>query len=86
MTGFELKILEYCKNVPKPQTNFDRITQSEEALAEYLAKNGTLRPCGYDMACDEKCQHYKKCLSDNVPSDYEIFLAWLKQESDKNDL
>jgi len=64
------------------QTNFQRITVSEEKLAEYLAKNGTLRPCGYDMACNETCPHYKKCLNDNVPNDYEIFLAWLKQESE----
>lgn len=63
-------------------TNFERITQNEKTLAEYLAKNGTFRPCGYDMACDDKCPHYKNCLNDKVPSDYEIFLAWLKQESD----
>ena len=48
----------------------------------YLAKNGTLRLCGYDMACDDKCPHYKNCLNDKVQSDYEIFLAWLKRESE----
>ena len=79
MTGFELKILEYCKNVPKPQTNFQRITQSEETLAEWLGENVDYCRTMWYWACD-KCDWSKK--HESCMNDKEKWLEWLKQESD----
>ena len=56
------------------QTNFQRITKSPEALAEFtehFANCGDDCPVSNKNICEYKC---KKCK--------ETLLAWLKQESD----
>ena len=61
------------------QTNFDRVTASSESLAEFMAKHEVF-PCGYIVACDN-CSFGGKCSDDNfLPSNYEKWLMWLKQE------
>ena len=62
-------------------TNFDSITKSPEALAEFMAKHEVF-PCGYIVDCDN-CSFSGKCSDDNfLPSNYEKWLEWLKQESE----
>lgn len=63
-------------------TNFDRITASPEKLAEVLAKKA-LRPCGYELPCNVDCTLNERCMEDNEPppTDYEVWLIWLKMES-----
>ena len=57
----------------KPQTNFDRITASEEALAEWLHR--------------EVCTECYQCNIDKCPykgfDSQEDWLEWLKQESEE---
>ena len=78
-------IMKHCKNFigeapRKIVTNFDRITKSTEALAEFMAKH-EIFPCGYIVDCDN-CSFSGKCSDDNfLPSNYEKWLEWLKQES-----
>ena len=73
------KTLDTCGLFEK-QTNFDRITKSTEALAEFMAKH-EIFPCGYIVDCDN-CSFSGKCSDDNfLPSNYEKWLEWLKQES-----
>ena len=74
------KTLDTCGLFEK-QTNFDRITKSTEALAEFMAKH-EIFPCGYIVDCDN-CSFSGKCSDDNfLPSNYEKWLEWLKQESE----
>ena len=71
------KTLDTCGLFEK-QTNFDRITKSTEALAEFMAKH-EIFPCGYIVDCDN-CSFSGKCSDDNfLPSNYEKWLEWLKQ-------
>ena len=64
----------------KQRTNFQRITESEEALAEYLAKNYDY--CTY-ADCDNCPVNNEDGFCENEgKTDYEIWLWWLKQESE----
>ena len=58
-------------------TNFDRITQSEEALAEFIS-NITCECWGCKRVYYASCPHYKSGLTDFC--DRESALEWLKQE------
>ena len=84
VTEVERMIYENCRNVAHGcgrQTNFDRITVSPEALADFMAKHEVF-PCGYIVACDN-CSFGGKCSNDNfLPSNYEKWLEWLKQENE----
>lgn len=60
-------------------TNFDEITSSPEALAEFLTEIGTVHPCEY-MDCNQ-CKYEKQCSEENYPTFSDIWLAWLKQEN-----
>ena len=63
----------FAKPKPKPQTNFDRITQSAEALAEWL---------GNDVCTECYCCHYSgECELKGIDTKKQ-WLEWLKQESD----
>ena len=89
-----LKVMEMIK---KPSTNFDRITASPEALAEWLEEsigsfcetyNGEIdcEKCPIADDCDVIEQKRLKQLRDNSTdnisiSDKDYWLAWLKQES-----
>ena len=65
------------KSKPKPMTNFERITQSPEKLAELLSFDDCC-PLDFDFGCikgNAKCCHrYEQC-----------WLDWLKMESEVND-
>ena len=52
------------------QTNFQRITSSPEALAEFIS--GFSACC--DCPADKLCANYQEC--------YKAILIWLKQESE----
>ena len=52
------------------QTNFQRITASPEALAEFIS--GFSACC--DCPADKLCVNYQEC--------YKAMLEWLKQESE----
>ena len=63
---------------PKPQTNFQRITESEEVLAEWLDSKFDYCQSVWCWQCD-KCkwdETHEDCLSDK-----DKWLEWLKQES-----
>ena len=65
---------EYIRKhyAPKPQTNFDRITQSAESLAEWL---------GNDVCTECYCCHYSgECELKGIDTKKQ-WLEWLKQES-----
>lgn len=71
------KTLDTCSLFEK-QTNFDRITDSPEALAKFLGTWFVL-PC-------KLCEHFRndKCtekISKRHCDDAEAFEKWLKQES-----
>ena len=60
-------------------TNFDRITDSPEALAEWLGENVDYCQTMWYWACD-KCTWSKKhesCMNDKVK-----WLEWLNEESE----
>ena len=65
---------------PKPPTNFQRITQSEEALAEFIS-NITCECWGCKRVYSASCPHHKSGLTDFC--DRESALEWLKQESNE---
>ena len=75
-TGAELQT---CKRY-KTKTNFDRITDSPEALAGFLGEYA-MPPCGHIVLCKECPLNGKSCLDDNVATDKDAWLVWLKQES-----
>ena len=62
------------------ENNFDRITASPEALAEFLGEYA-MPPCGHIVLCKECPLNGKSCLDDNVATDKDAWLIWLKQES-----
>lgn len=77
---------EMCKKftpIPKqPQTNFQRITESEEVLAEFIVKACMIAE--QDQACS-LLDVYKRAMS----TDYKLnvfltkeLIEWLKQESE----
>ena len=75
MTEVERRIYEYCRNVAhERQTNFQRITSSPEALAEFIIDK--LQYCKRPVC--PICPVWKKC--DGVSK--EAFVKWLKQESE----
>lgn len=66
----------YCENCArkfkKPRTNFDRITENEEALAEYissLARKCTFRDCSKEECAKFEC---KDCIKE-----------WLQKECEE---
>ena len=72
-------IMKHCKNFVgeaprKIVTNFDRVTESPEALAEFIID--TLQYCKRPVC--PICPVWKKC--DGVSKD--AFVKWLKQESE----
>ena len=85
MTEEERRIYEQCRNVSphrdEPQTNFDRITQSPEALTSWLDEH-----VGFcmEISCDE-CVAKKECWRQGNDTDYsngELWYAWLQRESE----
>lgn len=72
-----LKVMEMIK---KPNTNFDRITASPEALAKWV--------CEITDFCDRGCSHCpieEKCLYDSDGAgnkdNESLLLDWLNEES-----
>lgn len=61
------------------KTNFQRITQSEETLAEFIS-NITCECWGCKRVYSASCPHHKNGLTDFC--DGENALEWLKQEND----
>lgn len=63
----------------KEETNFERITKSPEALAEWLSNT-------FDL-CDRGCSHcvigIERCVEErpNGKDTEDLVLEWLKQES-----
>jgi len=75
MTEVERRNYEYCRNVAhRRETNFQRITATPEALAEFIIDK--LQYCKRPVC--PICPVWKKC--DGVSKD--AFVKWLKQESD----
>ena len=71
------KIIHMFDNIPV--TNFDKVTESPEKLAEWLAKH-------YDYCTYADCDNCPVNNEDGScgnegKTDYEIWLWWLKQES-----
>lgn len=66
----------------KPQTNFDRITKSPEALTSWLDEHvGAF--CS-EISCDE-CVANKECWHQGNDTDYsngELWYAWLQRDSE----
>ena len=79
MTEVERRIYEYCRNVAHGrQTNFQRITASPEALAEFIGS--VLDCCSDEYGECKRCPLGKNC---NAIKDFkQIVLEWLKQESE----
>ena len=73
MTEVERRIYENCRNVAHGrQTNFQRITSSPEALAEFMVCCADCNNCPNEKSV---CQYkYENCK--------EAWVEWLKQESD----
>jgi hypothetical protein len=63
----EVRLELYKRIKIKPQTNFDKITQNEEALAEFLSYDWC--PKGYKIICESK--DCKECIKE-----------WLQKESE----
>ena len=77
------EIMRKCEkhNKKVKQTNFDRITESPEALAKWV--------CEITDFCDRGCSHcpiQKECLYDadgaGNRENEEMLVEWLKQESE----
>ena len=82
--GYVLWILDDYKNMKQGDgTNFSRITASPEVLAEYLSNISTMLVCEIIGYCD-KCPLSEKCEEEPLGDgdQYEVWLAWLKQESE----
>lgn len=63
---------------PQKQTNFDRITQSEEVLADFMEKmDRYVNICDLIGGC-EKCP-FEHCYDEHHEA--KLWLWWLKQES-----
>ena len=80
MTEVERRNYEYCRNVAHGrQTNFQRITASPEALAEFIGS--VLDCCSDEYGECKRCPLGKNC---NAIKDFkQIVLEWLKQESEE---
>ena len=70
---------EQCEDYNKPQTNFQRITQSEEVLAEFIADK-----CNevVDWILHEMDEHAGNIDQDDYWYRADVLVEWLKQESD----
>ena len=68
----------YIREEPQEQTNFQRITESPEKLAEFIS-NITCECRGCKRVYSASCPHHKSGLTDFC--DRENALEWLKQES-----
>ena len=92
MTEEERRIYEQCRNVliyRHKQTNFKRITQNEETLAEfiyclqesfdYYAGNGAKKISQYAME-DANNKNHIELIHGN--RDFDELMEWLKQESE----
>ena len=78
MTEVERRIYEYCRNVAHGrQTNFQRITASPEALAEFIGS--VLDCCSDEFGVCKRCPLDKTCIADKGFK--QSALEWLKQES-----
>lgn len=78
MTEVKRRIYENCRNVAHGrETNFDRITASPEALAEFInkAEETYERCCKGDIRCD-----FCDCQWCGIAGRSEL-VEWLKQES-----
>lgn len=64
---------QYCASVKKTLTNFDRITESTEALAEFITK--VVNKCSFNE-CDE-CM-----LADVCCTDKHKMKEWFEKESE----
>ena len=73
-TGAELQT---CKRY-KPKTNFDRITDSPEALAGFIGS--VLDCCSDEFGVCKRCPLDKTCIADKGFK--QSALEWLKQESE----
>lgn len=62
------------KTEKEKQTNFQRITASPEALAEFIENRCNCISCPTECPATEMCNDYKSC--------YRAMVEWLKQESD----
>ena len=79
MTEVERRIYENCRNVAHGrETNFQRITASPEALAEFInkAEETYERCCKGDVRCD-----FCDCQWCGIAGRSEL-VEWLKQESE----
>lgn len=72
--GEEIKEMPFGK-----ETNFDRITKSPEALAEFIGS--VLDVCGDEFGVCKRCPLDKTCIADKGFK--QSALEWLKQESEK---
>lgn len=79
MTEVERRIYENCRNVAHGrETNFESVTSSPEALAEFInkAEETYERCCKGDIRCD-----FCDCQWCGIAGRSEL-VEWLKQESD----
>ena len=82
MTEDERRIYENCRNVAhgrQTNSNFDRITASPEALAEWLGKH--INFCD-EFFCENCPYNYEVDGCGLRHSETEKWLEWLKQESE----
>ena len=81
--AFHKKLMEMAEKAANAKkTRFEVITESPEKLAKFLDKH-KIRPCGNEVMCGKECPCFKKCAQGNIPTDYEIWIAWLKKEGKK---
>ena len=67
--------MKWYKDKLKKQTNFDRITASEEALAEFIfAVSDACYGCEHDESISYDCPF------DDCKASKDSILEWLKQE------
>ena len=71
------KTLDTCGLFEK-QTNFDRITKTPEALAEFIGS--VLDCCSDEFGVCKRCPLDKTCIADKGFK--QSALEWLKQESE----
>ena len=70
--------MKWYKDKPKHQTNYEKITTSEEALAEFITNYDEY--CGF-IGCNQ-CPIEKECGNgDTCYTERELLVKWLKQES-----
>ena len=79
MTEVERRIYENCRNVAHGrETNFESVTSSPEALAEFIGS--VLDCCADEFDECKNCPLDKTCIAGKGFK--QIALEWLKQESE----